>query len=166
MPAIRLVPLATAIVWAAACNPAFSQSGGDPVPEVGQDVERGEAPVIIDQAPSTGNEDAETIRPAHEDFVQIQGAWATDEAACGTTEESGGGLYLTDTLIRWEGATCSIRDVDAEEGRATVYAQCTGEEGRSTRTFELEVSGEDALTLRLPAGEQPEEVTLTRCPDQ
>jgi len=156
MPAFALLLLAM---------PAAAQDDRGTVPEVGQDVERGEDPVIIDRSrgPRQGEND-ETIRSELESFVQIQGAWASDEAACATIDENGGGgLYLTDTIVRWEDATCNIRDVDAEEASATIYAFCVGEEGRRERTFDLELAGQDKLSLSFQAGGEQEEIELTRC---
>jgi hypothetical protein len=112
-------PFAAILAIAFAAAPAVGQDQGTGTP---QDVERQDAPVIIDRTlgPERDRE-GEIIRGGGDSFVQIQGAWATDQAACATVE-NGTGLYLTDTLIRWEDATCSIRNVDTANGSATVHA--------------------------------------------
>ena len=125
-----------------------------------------ESPVIVDPN-RTGNqtENEENIRSEFEDLVQIRGTWASDEAACADMQPEGGdtGLYLTDTLIRWEGATCSIRDVDAEEKTASVHALCTVDGSRRERKFDLALTGERTLSLRFQAEGRQHDVSLSRC---
>src|SRR5690606_33455208 len=103
----------------------------------------GSSPVIVPDRPQNGSDSGQTIRGSDEALVQIRGAWASDSSACAAVEERGEtGLYITDTLIRWEGATCNIRNIDAEENTATLYTLCAEEDGRRERTFRLESSAE------------------------
>jgi hypothetical protein len=153
-------PFAAILAIAFAATAAVGQDQGTATsPDVGQQ----DAPVIIDRTlgPERDRE-GEVIRGGGDSFVQIQGAWATDQAACATVE-NGTGLYLTDTLIRWEGATCSIRNVDTANGSATVHALCSDEGRRRERTFELEASGEDMLSLSFQADGRQHDVALSRC---
>ncbi|WEX11406.1 hypothetical protein [Chelativorans sp. AA-79] len=131
-----------------------------------EDIDEDESPVIIERTPGAGPvEDRQILESERDAFAQIQGAWASDRAACASVDDDGGsGLYLTDTLIRWEGTTCSIRDIEVFDGEAKIYAHCTVGGGREDRTFELRETGEDTLALTVTAGSQPTEVALNRCP--
>lgn len=131
-----------------------------------QHIDRDDSPVIIRERPppEEGTDEAE-VRSEEEAFVQIPGTWATEEAACADAEGSESGLYLTDTIIRWEDATCNIRNIDSENGTATIYSQCAGENGRRDRRFRLEVTGDDTLSLRPISPTGQDEFTLERCPD-
>src|SRR5690606_8178738 len=130
------------------------------------DIDADESPVIVDPNRAGGQrENEENIRSEFEDLVQIRGTWASDEKACADIQPEGGdtGLYLTDTIIRWEGATCSIRDVDAEEKTASVEALCTVDGARRERNFDIELTGESTLSLGFQEGGQQRDVSLSRC---
>lgn len=129
-----------------------------------EDIDRNTSPVIIEQRPPPSDEEGAEIRSGRESFVQIPGAWATDEAACASGKNAPNGLYLTNTLIRWESATCNIYNVDSRNGSASLYAQCAGQDGRRQRQFEIEVRGDDTLALQPTWPGATEEFVLRRCP--
>ncbi|MDZ5696840.1 hypothetical protein [Chelativorans sp. M5D2P16] len=127
-------------------------------------LENEEPPFIVEDRPAPDDPEEPRIRRTDEAFVQIRGSWAVNEAACTSMEnQDGGGLYVTDTLIRWEDAACSIREIDSEDGAADVHATCATETGRRDRLFHLRVVGEDTLALRVFTGAGEQEATLTRC---
>ncbi|WP_274424239.1 hypothetical protein [Chelativorans sp. YIM 93263] len=148
-------------------TPIQAQDGEDQGESIGtqQHIDRDDSPVIIrERPPADAGTDGAEVRSEEEAFVQIPGAWATDEAACADAEGSETGLYLTDTIIRWEGATCNIRNIDSENGSGTIYSQCAGENGRRDRRFRLEVTDDDTLSLRPISPTGQDEFTLERCP--
>lgn len=148
-------------------TPILAQDDEDQGEAIGtqQHIDPDDSPVIIRERPPSGEDtDEAEVRSEEEAFVQIPGAWATDEAACADAEGSENGLYLTDTIIRWEGATCSIRNIDSENGTATIYSECAGQNGRRDRRFRLEVTDDDTLSLRPISPIGQDEFTLERCP--
>lgn len=96
-------------IWAFLLAPAAkAQNEDDRGGALGtaEDVDPDESPVIIEQRPPPGDEDGKKIRSSQEAFVQIRGAWASDQAACASGDQNDeNGIYLTNTLIRWEDGT-------------------------------------------------------------
>ncbi|MCT7375154.1 hypothetical protein [Chelativorans salis] len=152
------VVLPAAVALAALQMPAYGQSPIEESPP-GED-----SRFIVPDRPAPEDREDLRIGTEEETFTQIRGAWAANKAACATVEEDGNnGLYVTDTLIRWEDATCSIRDIDSEDGSATVSAFCATEDSRTSSNFRLLVTGEETLTLRFQTDEEEREVDLQRC---
>jgi len=163
---MRIGPLLAAFLLACgAATPLLAQGEAGPNPPGSAD----EAPVIVDpdrvgeQPPESPND----FRREFEDFVQIRGAWASDPEACASAEGSSGeSMYLTDTIIRSAGGTCSIRNVETTGDTARVDASCTTGGDRSERSFTLRKTGTDTLSITSETGGQQTTSTLTRCPGQ
>ncbi|WP_309086065.1 hypothetical protein [Chelativorans sp.] len=154
------MPAALVVAGLLVAPAAFAQT------DTGPNNTRGSAPAIVTPDQRGGQrENPNNIRTEFEDLVQIRGTWAADKAACADMQPEGGdtGLYLTDTLLRWQGTTCSIRDVDAEEQSATLRALCTEDSVRRERTIGVEITGEDTLSLAFQTEGQQNNVSLTRC---
>ena len=152
---------------AAAPSPAQEQTGLNNTRGTADDIDADKSPVIVnpDRVGGQPTEDRKDFRSELEAFVQIPGAWASDEAAC-NQESNGQGIYLTDTIVRSEDATCSIRDVETMDDTAKIFANCTIGGDRRERTFTLRKTGEDTLTITA-SPEGPQSTTsLARCPNQ
>lgn len=161
---MRRFEMLTAVATATALTFLAVQAGSqEPESENGEKIDR---PVIIKDRPAEEEQKEEPILPGREALVKIQGAWASEQGACGALDAQGNaGLYLTDSLIRWQGTSCSIRDVEATSKAATIRASCVSGSGPVRRVFELEEQGNNALTLRFPADDgEDQQVSLKRCP--
>lgn len=104
------------------------------------------------------------IQPREESFVQIHGRWVENAAQCPVAEPSSPPipLLLTDTLLRWEGQTCSVRDVKRTEAGGELTAMCVSEDDRSEREFLLRRESPERMRIRLKGS--PRQEVLIRCP--
>ncbi|WP_011580861.1 MULTISPECIES: hypothetical protein [Chelativorans] len=169
---MRTSPLACALLFSCLLvQPSLAQAPTGPNNSRGaaDDVDRDESPVIVspDRAGGQSQENPNDFRNELESFVQVRGTWASDQAACASAEGgSGQGLYITDTMIRSEGATCSVRDVETTGDTAQVYTSCTIGGEQSERTFTLQKTGADTLSVTSPVEGAERTLTVTRCPDK
>ncbi|OHV81906.1 hypothetical protein [Ensifer sp. LCM 4579] len=104
------------------------------------------------------------IQPGDESFVQIHGRWVDDPAQCPVGEPASPPVssLLTDTLLRWQGKTCSVRDVTATEVDGELTALCVSEDGRSE--YEFLLRRETPERMRIHLQDSAEEQVLIRCP--
>lgn len=118
---------------------------------------------IIDRPPKPDPLPSE-IEPHDESFVQIHGRWVEDPAQCPVGEPASPPVspLLTDTLLRWQGNTCSVRDVTATEVGGELTALCVSEDGRSE--YEFLLRREAPGMMRIHLRDSAEEQVLIRCP--
>ncbi len=104
------------------------------------------------------------IQPRDESFVQIHGRWVENAAHCPVTDPASPPVsdLLTDTLLRWQGNTCSVRDVRKTEIDGELTALCVSDDGRSE--YEFLLRRETPERMRIQLSDSAEEQVLIRCP--
>lgn len=104
------------------------------------------------------------IQSREESFVQIHGRWVEDAAQCPVTDPASppASILVTDTLLRWQGRTCSVRDVKKTEGNGEIQALCVSEDDRSEFEFLLRRESPDRMHIQLKGS--PQQAVLRRCP--
>jgi len=119
---------------------------------------------IISDRPAREERPPANIQPRNQSAVQLHGEWVDDTAQCRSAmdDESGSGVYLTDTLLRWGRNTCSIRDISTTAQGALLDAMCVSDEGRSRTTFTLARQAPDRM--RIISANGVDTATLLRCP--
>lgn len=119
--------------------------------------------IISDRPPKEVPPPAE-IAPRNQSAVQVYGHWVDELSQCRAAmdDEPGSGVYLTDTLLRWDQNTCSIRNITKTAQGALVDAMCVSDEGRSSTTFTLDRQAPDRMTIIAANG--LDTAALLRCP--
>lgn len=117
---------------------------------------------IIDRPPKPDPLPPE-IQPGDESLVQIHGRWVEDAAQCPVSDPAWPPVsaLLTDTLLRWQGNTCSIRDVRKIDVGGELTALCVSDDGRSEYEFHLRREAPDRMRIQL--SDSAEEQVLIRC---
>lgn len=124
-----------------------------------QPIEENPAVRIPDRPPRPRTLPSE-IQPRDQNIVQIHGRWVEDTSLCRSDELKP--QFLTDTLLRWQGQTCSVRDIRKTGKNGQLAAMCVSEDGRSEREFLLRREGPDRMRIQAKGSSQTQE--LWRCP--
>lgn len=124
-----------------------------------QPIEENPAVRIPDRPPRPQTLPSE-IQPRDQNIVQIHGRWVEDISLCRSDEPKP--QFLTDTLLRWQGQTCSVRDIRKTGENGQLAAMCVSEDGRSEREFLLRREGPDRMQIHAEGSSQTQE--LWRCP--
>lgn len=123
--------------------------------------------VLIEERPAVTGSDTDEIDEKPTIFVQLNGVWAPSEEACPESQADAGDdgtLLVTDTMIRFQNATCSIRDIQTQNSEATVSTRCATLDGYEWRGMTLIRQSTDRMTLVYPEnGDQQHRAELLRC---
>lgn len=121
----------------------------------------------IEERPAVRESDTDAIDEKPTIFVQLNGVWAPSEEDCPDGEAGRGDdgtLLVTDTMIRFQNATCSIRDMETQTSDTTVKTRCATSDGYERRQMTLIRQSSDRLTLVYPEnGDQQHRAELLRC---
>jgi hypothetical protein len=125
-------------------------------------------PFRVDDRPVARPDEMDKIEDVPTIYVQLEGRWVPTLQACPGAEGKQSQkpiLLVTDTLMRFEDGTCSVRDMNPQDSSTTVRALCATPGGYEDRTITLIRKSPEKLTVSYqgPAGERRRE-DLIRCP--